>query len=278
MKRNVLVIGPESKTNYVVEGSVAQTEAFTAYSCTHKEIEGNCFILKIATEKKYNAILDREAFILNLLFNEAQKQEEAFQKENPGTEVKMNYHFTFPKLAETFISEDQNSRRIIILDFSQVATRLNDLTPLINLERKENVRVDQRSSAWILGKMLKTLIFVHSSGITVNDLSRNNILINKKEHLVTIFDWSSAKVTDDLLSQESEEIAQLATTVIRTLGWDLKSGAIPEDNSYSEYNELIKKFALGKGGSAKKAHTEFYQLVDKLWPREYYAFMTHPLR
>jgi len=39
---------------------------------------------------------------------------------------------------------------------------------------------------WILGKLLKTLIFVHSAGITVNDLSRNNILLNKEEHLVTI--------------------------------------------------------------------------------------------
>jgi len=54
---------------------------------------------------------------------------------------------------------------------------------------------------------------------------------------------------------------------------------IPEEaDSHLEYNELIKKFALGKGGSARKAHTEFYELVNKLWPREYYAFTTHSLR
>jgi serine/threonine protein kinase len=277
--KNLLVISPESKTNYVVEGSVAKTEIFTAYSCAPNETDSNCYILKIATDKKHNAILDREAYILNLLFSESQKQEEAFQKENPETELRMNYHLTFPKLVETFISKDQNSRRIIILDFSHVTKRLSDLTPLINLERKESVRVDQRSSVWILGKTLKALVFAHSAGIIVNNLSRNNVLINKKEHLVILFDWSSAEVTADIASQESEEIAQLASTVIRTLGWNLKTGLIPTDvDSHTEYNELVKKFALGKGGSAKKAHTEFYELVDKLWPREYYSFTTHPLR
>jgi hypothetical protein len=278
MKNFVLVISPESKTNYVVEGGVAKTETFTAYSCAPKETDSNCYILKIATDKKYNTILDREAYILNLLFIESQKQEEAFQKENPGTKERMNYNLTFPKLVETFISEDQNSRRIIVLDFTHVTKRLSDLTPLINLERKESVRVDQRSSVWILGKTLKALVFAHSAGITVNNLSRNNVLINKKEHLVILFDWSSAEVTADIASKEAEEIAQLANTVIRTLGWNLKTGLILTDvDSHSEYNELIKKFALGKSGSAKNAHKEFYDLADKLWPREYYAFTTHPL-
>jgi hypothetical protein len=273
-----IVISPESKTKYVVNERIAETEKFTAYSCIQEGANNNGYILKIAKEARYNSILDREAYILNLLFNESQKQEEAFQKANPKTELKMNYHFTFPKLIETFISKEQDSRRILILDLGHVATKLSDLTPLINLERKEGVRVDQRSSAWIMGKTLKALVFAHSTGIIVNDLSRNNILIQKGEHLVTLFDWSSAKITDSIKIEESEEIARLARTIIRALGGDLKSGRIPEDTgSLQEYNNLIKKFAIGKGGSAKKAHKEFYNLVNKLWPREYYAFTTHAL-
>jgi len=30
-------------------------------------------------------------------------------------------------------------------------------------------------------------------------------------------------------------------------------------------------------GKAKKAHEDFYQLVDSLWKREFYPFTTKPL-
>ena len=130
------VVNPESKFVYLVDGHLGGTKEFTLYSCIQKATD-NKLILKIAKTPKDNALLDREAYILNLLSEEATKQEKAFKKANPKTEVMMNYHFTFPKLLETFISKEQDSRRILILDLSHVANNLGDLTPLFNIEKKD---------------------------------------------------------------------------------------------------------------------------------------------
>jgi len=73
--------------------------------------------------RKYNAILDREAYILNLLFDESKRQEEAFQNANPGTELKMNMLLPSQSLLKHLFQKIKNSRRIIILDFNHVATK-----------------------------------------------------------------------------------------------------------------------------------------------------------
>lgn len=275
----IQVTSRESKKSYVVNARVAETETFTAYSCAPEGTASDTHLLKIAKEPKHNALLDREAYILKLLFDESKKQEEAYQKAHPGSEVKMNYHLTFPMLVETFISIDQKWRRVLILHVGHAVQSLSELTPLINIERREGLRIDQRSSAWIMGKVLKALVFAHGVGIIVNNLSRNNILLQKEEHLVMIFDWSGAELTDETATKNPDDIAQLARAIIRAMGGDLERGTIPEDaDSFVEYNNMLRRFALGKARSAQKAHEEFYSLVDKLWPREYYPFTTHPLR
>ncbi len=284
MDTKVKIISPESGLTYIAEGKIGGTETFTMYKCFSPSIPGDIepskwYVLKIATNSKYNSSLDKEAYILKIMLSEAERQEKAYLKANPGTEMRMNYHFTFPNIVETFVSAEQESRRVLILSLDDIANNVGELVPLSHLEMKEHVRIDQRTSAWIMGKLLKSLVLTHGIGVTNDMIYRDNILINRAEHFVALFNWSGAKMQDKIDQQKgAQEIAQAAQAITRTLGGDVVTGKLLEDRqSDSEYGKLIRKFALGKESSAQNAHRDFYALVDRLWPREFYPFTTHPL-
>lgn len=287
MDTKIQVSNSESGITYTAGKQIGGTEIFTTYECSSlgnssDNIKKNeCLILKITTDPKYNGTLDKEAYILKAMFNEAARLEDAFLKANPETEMRRNYHFHFPNLVETFVSEEQKSRRILILSLDNIASNLKDLVPLSHLELKEHVRVDHRTSAWIMGKQLRGLAFIQSMRIINNTMCRNNILINRNdyEHFAILFDWSNAQIQNQIDQQKGgKEIAQLAQAITRTLGGNLKTGELPADEqSDAEYGKFIRKLALGKENDAQKAHHDFYTLIDKLWPREHYPFTTHPL-
>lgn len=269
---------------YTAVNHIGGTEKFTIYGCSSQarapnSLEDNkCLILKIASDLRFNGVLDKEAYILKAMLDEAAKLESAFLEKNHGTETRINYQFTFPNLVETFVSEEQKSRRVLILSLDNIASNLDDLVPLYHLESKDHVRVDQRTSAWIMGKLLKTLVFIYDMGITNGMVYRDNILINKEEHFVAFFNWTEAEMGNLVEQKGAQEIAQLAQAITRTLGGDPKTGTLPEDKqSDVEYGKFIRKLALGKVSSTQSAHNDFYTLIRRIWSREFYPFTTHPL-
>jgi serine/threonine protein kinase len=264
---------------YQVGKMVGETGFYRLYLCRSDRTERQC-LLQIATSAEQNGELERAAYVLKELKRRAEELEQEYAKVKSEENVMLNYDLGFPELIDSFVCQEQGKRRINILAFKNVA-KVGQLVPLTNITNKDHLRVDLRTSAWIMGKLLKLLVFAHSEGIAAGSLSGGNILIEPDQHYVLIFDWSAAQtsareVPNDLKRQE---ISQAAQSVVTVLGGDLKTGVFPDDGEevFGRYTEHILRLAQGKERITERAHAEFYKLVDSLWERKFYPFTTKPL-
>jgi hypothetical protein len=208
------IIGKEFEYE-VVDGCIGQTDTFTLYEC--KLPDDKPGILKIAKEVENNGILDREALILGTLLETALKVEKN-DAEKGGEKSKLGYQCFFPKLVEYFVSSDQGGRCVLILDFSEVAKKLTDLVPLDHIMSREQKRIDPKTSAWIMGRLLKLLHFANWLGISVT-INGDNILINPERHKVVIFDWSKSTIVQGPVQKDisREEISSAAKKLLQLL-------------------------------------------------------------
>lgn len=267
--------GPSGATYQVGTKQLGKTEEFTLYECTLPD--GRKAMLKIAATVGMNGHLDREAYILQTLKEEADLLEEEYAKKTDHKNLPLNNHFFFPELIETFVSDEQGKRRVTILGVSHICEALEQLMPLSFLV-ESGKRVDPRSSAWILGKLLKLLVFTQPQGFSLGEITGENILINAKEHFVCIFDWTKAGLTIGTpISEElaAKEIALLAKEVLAILG-AAEDGSLPADEQLADdqYENFLKQLALGTKYDSFITHKEFYELIRSLWPREYHPFTT----
>ena len=264
---------------FIVGKKIGETEQFTLYQCGIPN--GEVGIIKIANSVAENGLLDREAFILRSLRDEADRCEEEYAKENPGIEKVLNYQICFPNLVDSFVSEEQGGRRINVMSFIHVGDDLGRLVPLGHLVSRDHVRVDPKTSAWILGKLLKILVFAHSQSLSIGQLTGENILIERDNHFVAIFDWSQAIFSTDLSSSVTcEEISLATKEVILALGGDPETGELPGDNQLTDdrYERYLHSLASGSESNASKAHADFYELIRaSLGWHGYHPFTTYNL-
>ncbi|HEU5114525.1 MAG TPA: hypothetical protein VFT82_02035, partial [Candidatus Paceibacterota bacterium] len=241
------IVSPKG-SEYGVGELLGETEEFRLYECVLPD--GSPGILKIATTPGHNGVLDREAFILDILRKEAVAVEAEYARVKPDSKKKLNYAFNFPSLVESFISPEQEGRRVLIVHFHEISKELADLAPLGHLASREHVRVDARTSAWILGKLLKILVFAHSLGITFVTIDGDNILINREEHYVALFDWSKAIRTSRGQRPPSAatrgDIESVAREVVLALGGNPATATIPDDPDLpDEYRDIVLSIANG---------------------------------
>jgi hypothetical protein len=272
------ITSPSGKV-YVIGDEVGKEERFKLYHC--RTADDNVCILKIARQPAFNGLLDREACLLDIMKGEAKSLEEEYQKETSSDKF-LNYHFFFPRLVETFISPEQGNSRISILSLAHVAKDLRDLTPLSHFISREKVRVDPQTSAWVLGKLLKLLVFTHSQNISLADLSGENILLNRSEHYVTIFDWTQASIGNGEMEDDAaiREISQVAKEVGRLLGADPITERLPQDKQLKDdsYEHFLRSLIHGSLGLlASDAHRRHYELIRAIWPRTFHKFTSYPL-
>ena len=273
----IIITSPNGATYQVDEKQLGSTDVFTSYECTLPD--GTPAILKIASTVENNGLLDREAYVLETLKEAAEQLEEEYASGVGAGKPSLNNHFFFPNLIETFIASDQDDRRVSVLKFPIATEKLSELVPLSYLVY-DNLCVDPRTSAWILGKLLKLLVFTHQQGVYLGAITMENILIKKKEHLVCFYDWTEAVVTDNEVPQTraSREIASITNQVLIILGAST-DGSLPADKQIpdSRYEDFLKHLSLGKESDAYTAHKKFYELIRSLWPREYHEFTTKVL-
>lgn len=266
------------KRLYQIGNQVAETPNCRIYLCS-QEGEKRQFLLQIATDVKHNAILQRGAYILKLLDERAVELEADFAKTKTDPNVMLNYQLGFPELVDSFVCQEQGGRQVNVTAFRNVEN-VSDMVPLVNLTMRDRLRVDFRTSAWIMGKPLKLLAFTDGAGVSP-DL-RNNIVIYPAQHYAVIFDWTVAQIHSGAVPLEirRKQISQLAKAVIVALGGDLETGVFPdnEDGNFTTYVNYLMQLAHGGETNAKRAHEVFYGLVDSLWPREFYPFTVKPLR
>ena len=247
---------------------------------------GRELMCQIAVDASKNAALARNALVLTQLAEASDKVEAEYarhQEEAGIPAVPLNYNIAFPELVDSFILLEQGARQINILGFRNV-DELSRVSPLVKLW-KGDLRVDLRTSAWIMGKLLKTIAFAHNNGISVVDISGNNVLIEPDQHYVFVFNWARSIIHDDGAVPSRtirDEIKRSAKLVIKALGDDLDRACPNEvDLPYVRY---LYHLATNGESSAFKAHKTFYEVVDSLcenpdseWERGFYKFTTLPL-
>lgn len=262
---------------YQVGERVAETDKYRIYFCTQVETGRRC-LFQITTAVEYNGGLERAAYILGELKRLADEREAEYAKVKKDPKVLLNYSLGFPELLDSFVGQEQGGRRISILAFRKVDDA-SDMVPLINITEKDHLRVDLRTSAWIMGKLLKMLAFAHGEEISVGLTNDRNILIEPNQHFVLIFDWSAALMVTATTEMRRQEISQAAQAVIIALGGNLATGAIPDDGeeAFEQYTDFLWRLARGKESNAERARAKFYELIDKLWERKFYPFTAKPL-
>ncbi len=273
----MLIESPKGN-EYEVGELLGRTDAFSLYRCSFSD--GKPGILKIVSAVGYNGLLDREAHILETLWEQAERVEKEGKEREPER-GEMGYRRFFPRLVESFTDPDQGGRRITILGLSNLVEDISDLVPLGHILSRERSRIDPKTSVWILGKLLKLLHFIYECGVSGAKIDGENILIYRERHNVLLFDWTKAtiapgNITDSIVR---EEIYHAAREVIMALGGDPDTGELPKDPDLADgrYKELILSFAQGTETDAGKAHERFYASVWKIWPSKFHPFTVHPV-
>lgn len=274
---------PESVGPYRLLGYLGESELFRFYECALPE--DKLGILKITTGREHNPLLDREALILRTLQKEAERLEEGYAPRRRFPGERLNYQIFFPKVVDTFVCEEQGGRRVTVMDLSASAKKAKDIVPLSALAEKEEVRVDPKTSAWMMGKTLKLLAFVHSVGIAVGEggISPDTLTINCDLHYVLLLDWTDAEMPAGGVPPHvaSREIGEAAQAVIAALGGSLEESTIPADSQLPDNRYANHLFSLAnyEREDAGRAHGDFYRLVDDIWPeRGFHKFRAYSLR
>jgi len=270
----------KTEESYRVGKALGETPEFRLYQCMFPD--NSVGVLKIGVSVEQNGLLDREAFLLRKMKDEAEYLEDEYARIKDDPKQSLGYQICFPNLIDSFISDEQGDRRINILKFDQVADDLSRWAPIAHLASRDKIRVDPKTSAWMLGKLLKLLVFTHSQGISIGQLTGENILVERNHHFVAVFDWSKASVhpgKEVPSSVAREEISQVAQEVIRALGGNPETGELPPDDQMTDdsYSSHLYELVHGSESNSKRAHVEFYKLVRSLWPREFWPFTGYRL-
>lgn len=238
---------------------------------------GRSGVLKVAVDSEQNDALNNEAVALKMLRVRAEEAEATNQGGKP-----YNFDLFFPDLVETFVSPTQGERRINILGFPEAIEVFTQLTPVSQIREAEGVRVDPRTSAWILGKLLKVLAFTHSQGISNGMVTGSNVLVERGLHGVILFDWTlcqihpAGKVPALLVKTELMNAAKLT---VSSLGTTSPSVRLPESDQLTDgrFEEFLRRLSEGKIASATEAHERFYELIESLWGRRFHPFTAYPI-
>lgn len=258
---------------YEIVKPLGQSPQFNLYECAFAD--GHPGIFKITSDVKHNDPLDREAFILRSMATRAAELDAQTTEKNL-----FNYGAFFPELIDSFVAQDQEGRRANVMRFSGGIQKLEDLTALLGLCEIEQVRVDPRTGAWILGKLLKILSFAHRMGISNPRISSDNILIERELHGLILFDWSQAALHSEGVVPRfiaSQELSLAGLVTLEILGGDPDAETLPNDAQLQDnrFQDFIRKLANGTMFDALRAHREFYDLIWTLWPRKFHPFTTH---
>lgn len=242
---------------------------------------GREYLLQVAKTRADNEAIDRSAYFLKKLAEAAAAAEAAFAQVKAEEWMCLNYDVMFPQLVDTFrLGEEQGRRKANVLGFKLVP-EVRLYVPVGNITARDRLRVDMRTSIWIMGKALKMLDFAHANGIEVGNLGSESLLIQPEQHFVCLFDWRSAVMHPQGVPQDirRREIKELTSTVIGLLSGDADRRFFHEEDvpGFLEYTEYLLLLAAGGEADTQRAHNTFYAIVDKHYERKFYPFTTHPL-
>ena len=261
----------------IEKNRLAQSATCTVYLVTD-EADGQWYMLKVSTDIAGNGLLDREALVLKDIQTEVDRLQAT---EKPGaTGGGLRYEKLFPRLRESFLFTEQGNRRINVIEVPDTDS-VKNLVPIEQWRTRDLVRLDPKSSAWIVGRLLKVFTLTHPIGVSVGKIDGGNILVNPSKHRALFFDWTEAHQYEQYVPPEKvgEEIAQAATQVFLALGGSVSKGTLPASDQLTDdrYAALLMQFMSGVERDPDKAAKRFYKLIREMWEPEFHTFTTIPL-
>lgn len=266
------------KRSYEVGDKLAEAKACRIYLC--KDNAGRQLLLIIAKTVGQNGYASRAAYILKLLAEKSDFYEAEYSQQPEPKGAKVHYDWLFPELVDNFVCQEQGGRQVNILALRDV--EVSKVFPLAKLHEREE-RVDLKTSAWIIGRLLKLLTFAHEQGVFVKNLTEHDILIGPERHNMTLLLWDEAELFEGKVPADTsrQDITSAAKLALRILGCDGEgnyshSGYAEDEGGeyFKEYLELIRDMAAGKRQTAYMAFKEFYELIKQTWGRQYHPWKT----
>ena len=258
---------------YVINRQLATFSKFNLHECL---LGKQTYFLKIAKSRAENGFLEKEEFILETLKEVANSLEVKYRKVRTREDSVLNNHFFFPEVIDSFVSKEQQNRRVLVLGLTHISKHTHDLAPISFITKRDKVRIDPKTSVWILGKLLKMLAFTQNANVLISDLSGDNILLNKEKHYVSVLNWSDALLLNRELepSECTNEIVSVTKEVVKLLGGNPSTGEIPQDEQMEDfrYQDLLIKLISGDYSEAYIAHKEFYEIARAIWPSKFHPY------
>lgn len=196
---------------------------------------------------------------------------------------RLHYDWLMPVLIESFVCESQGRRQVNILSFAGIDA--GEFMPLSQIPEKGQ-RVDLKTSAWIIGRMLKLLGFVIQAQISVS-FKTEKFLIGPKEHHLVLLDWTNAReVFGDNREGVNLNILRIGECGLNLIGANFdKTGwqyNYPIEENEREYIAFLHRMATLSQNfyrsrrDALDVHRMFYNVVEQVWGKAYHPFTTFP--
>lgn len=220
--------------------------------------------------------LRHEAEMLQMLRHESIALDESCAK---GDEY--FHHSFFPEVLAT--EELDDGGYVEILGYPKFIRSLAQLEPASSILAR-NVRTGLEA-AWILGKNLKILSFIHQRDFVNGYMDAENILLATGKHLPIIFDWRFSRVSFSS-SQKAQEIMQAVQLYVDLVGGQFEGGhvTLPFDGDVmteaqnAQFAAYFERILSGNCGSAYEEWARFYEIAHAVWPkyRNDQGQMQHP--
>ena len=258
-------------TAYTVGTLVAATATYRLYLATDL-LSREWRLLQIAAAPEHNGGLDRAAFLLERFARSGAQLDAEYARSHERKHL--HYERLHPTLVKSFLSPEQGNRRVNILALADVAD-LRSIVPLSNLLKKDRRRVDPETSAWIMGRLLKLLSFVHAEGVANRAMMANNVLLDPDQHFAITLDWSVARVFPSTVPAEhaATDIKMAATAVFSALGGSVANNSWPYEG-HEPYIALLRQLMLTGAPDADKALDAFYATVRAEYGQSFHPFTT----
>lgn len=240
---------------------LVETEYYKLY--VTKLPSGQFGLMKIATEEKFNEILENEFSLLT----KAQYLAETWDREHIESKTTPPFYGAmFPKVIEEIAAGD---RTAFFLGYSQEIENYKQLIPLSVITKDK--RVDLQTTHWIFGKLLKAISYFHMDEMEceIGVINTSNVLIESNLHGVFVLDFSMAKSYDQNYISDVIAAAKIA--------WQIAGGTEENDppydseimskENYLEYLNFLRRIIRGETKGAYDEFIEIYKLADKIWPK-----------
>jgi hypothetical protein len=222
-------------------------------------------LLQISASVDSNAVLEKAATTLRLL-----------RAESAEWDDKYHFDWLYPEVAASFTHTDaKGERRVNVLTLSQVGdvTELHALAQIIGSGK----RVDVRTGIWILGRMLKLLMFVHPRGYSVQ-ATPSKVLIHpgdeETRHQALIFDWCDVSLHDGVLPVPycQRDIRLAVKSILDLLGADKRTGEYPYEDEHGFVKYIWR--LTENDGDTLSIYEAYYRFVYDVFGQQYHPFTT----